>query len=96
MSAYVPSWVKTDPKQLPRMQIHNPQGGLETSNVIFIFDNECWKSDTRAFAQLMQHPSQVDRRKTVIMVRVENEIGFSMTRVSMVLLQRGSFTLQLP
>jgi hypothetical protein len=39
------------------------------------FSESNWRTDARAFAALMRHLRQTDRRHTVIMVQVENEIG---------------------
>lgn len=58
------------------MKFRKPEGGLETSGVISIFHDECVKTDAKAFATLMKHLSEVDPSRTVIMVQVENEVGF--------------------
>ncbi|KAH8883081.1 family 35 putative beta-galactosidase glycoside hydrolase [Thozetella sp. PMI_491] len=76
VSCYVPSWVKKDVKRFPRMQSQTVNGCLETSNVISIFHEECVLADCTAFTAFMQHLKEVDVHKTVIMVQVENEVGF--------------------
>ncbi|KAF7549530.1 hypothetical protein G7Z17_g6322 [Cylindrodendrum hubeiense] len=75
MSRYTPSWVKTNPQRFPRMQHRDSNGSIQVSNIISIFHDECVQADAKAFASLMQHLSETDAAKTVIMVQVENEVG---------------------
>ena len=72
MSSYVPAWVKRDQSRFPRSQL--PDGrGME---MLSPFASANRDADARAFAALMAHLLAVDaRRRTVIMVQVENEIG---------------------
>ena len=72
MSSYVPAWVKRDQARFPRSQL--PDGrGMEILSPFAAANRE---ADARAFAALMAHLLAVDaRRRTVIMVQVENEIG---------------------
>ena len=72
MSSYVPGWVKRDQARFPRSQL--PDGrGMEILSPFVAANRD---ADARAFAALMAHLLAVDaRRRTVIMVQVENEIG---------------------
>jgi len=72
-SNYAPSWVKSDPKRFPRADSADgkPQEILSTLSA------ESCRSDARAFAALMRHLREKDsQRQTVLMVQVENEVGF--------------------
>jgi beta-galactosidase GanA len=71
MSSYAPVWVKTNQSRFPRSQ-KSDGAGIE---ILSPFNETNWKTDARAFAALMQHIRQVDKKHTVIMVQVENEIG---------------------
>jgi hypothetical protein len=51
-------------------------GKIVTTDVLSIFHTESQKADAKAFSTLMRHLKQVDHDHTVIMVQVENEIGF--------------------
>ncbi|KAH7142668.1 glycoside hydrolase superfamily [Dactylonectria estremocensis] len=75
-SSYTPTWVKTNPKRFPRMYKKNNEDRLQNSGVLSIFHDECVKADTKAFSSLLQHLRETDEERTVIMVQVENEVGF--------------------
>lgn len=72
MSSYVPAWVKRDQARFPRSQL--PDGsGMEILSPFVAANRD---ADARAFAALMTHLHTFDaRRRTVVMVQVENEIG---------------------
>ena len=73
MSTYVPAWVKRDERRFPRTT--GPDG--KAQEILSAFGTATRDADARAFAALMAHVKQVDgERHTVIMVQVENEIGF--------------------
>lgn len=73
MSTYVPSWVKRDERRFPR----SVGGDGKPQEILSVFGTHTRDADARAFAALMRHLKQVDgARHTVIMVQVENEIGF--------------------
>jgi beta-galactosidase GanA len=73
MSTYVPSWVKRDQKRFPRAL--NAAGVPQ--EILSVFAPATRDADARAFAALMRHLREVDgKRHTVIMVQVENEVGF--------------------
>ncbi|MGD0815471.1 MAG: DUF5597 domain-containing protein [Verrucomicrobiota bacterium] len=71
MSCYAPAWVKTDQRRFPRSQ-KSDGAGIE---ILSPFNETNWKTDARAFTALMRHIRHVDKKHTVIMVQVENEIG---------------------
>lgn len=73
MSTYVPAWVKRDEKRFPR----TIGADGKAQEILSVFGAQTRDADARAFAALMRHLKQVDgTRHTVIMVQVENEIGF--------------------
>lgn len=72
-SSYVPSWVKRNDEIYFRAVYPNK----ESSDTISPFCEKAIEADARAFRELMAHLKKVDSdRHTVIMVQVENEIGF--------------------
>ena len=73
MSTYVPSWVKRDTDRFPRAR--DAQGRQQ--EILSAFVPATRDADARAFAALMAHLRVTDgKRHTVIMVQVENEVGF--------------------
>ena len=72
-SNYAPSWVKSNPKRFPRAEAADGKP-LE---ILSTLSPENRRSDSRAFAALMQHLREVDsKQQTVLMVQVENEVGY--------------------
>ncbi|HWG21847.1 MAG TPA: DUF5597 domain-containing protein [Terracidiphilus sp.] len=72
-SEYAPSWVKADTRRFPREM---PAGGQPTE-ILSPLGGETLRADSRAFAALMRHVRERDStQQTVLMVQVENEIGF--------------------
>lgn len=72
-SSYVPGWVKRDDKTYFRAAYRNK----ESSDTISPLCERAVEADAAAFKHLMAHLKKVDgERHTVIMVQVENEIGF--------------------
>jgi hypothetical protein len=73
LSSYPPDWVKKDFERFPRAQI---QAGRSIELLTPLSDANR-DADARAFAALMRHVKETDgRQHTVIMIQVENEIGF--------------------
>ena len=73
MSSYVPSWAKRDTARFPRTL--GTEG--QSQEIISAHSEEARDADARAFAALMRHLREVDgEQRTVIMVQVENEVGF--------------------
>ena len=72
-SNYVPEWVKADPKRFPRAESIDGQ----VLEILSTFSDDNRRSDARAFAALMHHIRQEDsEQQTVLMVQVENEVGY--------------------
>lgn len=72
-SEYAPAWVLSDPKRFPR---EISADGLPIE-ILSPLGEETAHSDSRAFAALMHHVRDHDAsQQTVLMVQVENEIGF--------------------
>ena len=72
---YAPTWVKKDPKRFPRAV--NAQG--QELEMFTVCDDRILEADAKAFAQLMKHVAEVDKRHTVVMVQIENEPGLQGT-----------------
>jgi len=68
---YLPLWAKDQPDQFPRMIGRNGRPVDSPSP----HAPAALAADAHAFAALMHHLKQVDGRRTVIMVQVENEAG---------------------
>jgi beta-galactosidase GanA len=72
-SNYAPAWVKSDPKRFPRAESADGKA-LE---ILSTLSAENRRSDSRAFAALMHHLRDKDsEQQTVLMVQVENEVGY--------------------
>jgi beta-galactosidase GanA len=72
-SEYAPSWVKADTKRFPRARTAD---GAPTE-ILSTFGTETQHSDSRAFAALTAHLKEKDAaQQTVLMIQVENEVGF--------------------
>jgi len=72
-SNYVPSWVKSDPKRFPRAE----SADGKPLEILSTLSPETRRCDSRAFAALMRHIRERDFQQTaVLMVQVENEVGY--------------------
>lgn len=71
-SNYTPNWVKTDMKRFPRMLFKDGK----ISNVLSNINKNCLSADIKAYKKLMERIAQVDTSGTVLMMQVENEVGF--------------------
>jgi len=72
-SEYAPLWVKADTKRFPRAQAADGTP-LE---ILSSFGEETRLADSRAFAALLRHVREKDATTgTVLMVQVENEVGY--------------------
>jgi len=71
VSSYAPLWVKADLKRFPRVQ--NKRGA--NLEVLSTFSQAARDADAKAYVALMRHLKQVDSRRTVVMMQVENEVG---------------------
>jgi len=70
-SSYPPLWVKDNADRFPRAR---RKDGTPT-DTLSTFSAVNRNADSRAFAALMRHVKQVDARRRVIMIQVENEVG---------------------
>lgn len=71
-SFYVPGWMRADCRRFFRAEY---EGGIR-SNTISPFCGEAVLKDQEVFCRLMEYLKGNDQERTVIMVQVENEIGF--------------------
>jgi beta-galactosidase GanA len=72
-SNYAPAWVKSDSHRFPRAQA----GDGKPLEILSSLSPENRRSDSRAYARLMQHIREKDsHQQTVLMVQVENEVGY--------------------
>ena len=72
-SNYAPTWVKQDTHRFPRAL------GADGSQleILSTFGPETLKADSNAFTHLMAHVGEFDHeQQTVLMVQVENEMGY--------------------
>lgn len=73
MSTYAPAWVKRDGKRFLRSTGKDGQ----PQDILSVFGKATLDADARAFAAVMKHLKAIDgERHTVLMVQVENEMGF--------------------
>jgi beta-galactosidase GanA len=68
---YAPAWVKLDNKRFPRVV---KQDG-DTLNSLSPHFRSTLEADKKAFVALMTHLKEIDKKHTVILVQVENEVG---------------------
>lgn len=68
---YAPDWVKLDNERFPRVV---KQDG-DTLNSLSPLHRSTLEADKKAFVKLMEHIKRIDKKRTVIMVQVENEVG---------------------
>src|ERR1017187_640004 len=68
---YTPEWVKRDPVKYPRITGQNGAPGDTMSP----FGEATLEADKTAFVAPIQHLKATDRRHTVLMLQVENEIN---------------------
>lgn len=73
VSSYAPAWVKENPSRFPRAE--SAEG--EPLEILSTLGTETRSADCKAFAALMNHLRQTDQdQHTVLMVQVENEVGY--------------------
>lgn len=72
-SNYAPAWVKSDPKRFPRAE--SAEG--RPLEILSTLSPETRRCDSRALAALLRHVREKDsEQQTVLMVQVENEVGY--------------------
>ena len=73
VSSYAPAWVKQDAKRFPRSE----SADGEQLEILSTMGTETVRADSGAFSALMKHLKQKDEnQRTVLMVQVENEVGY--------------------
>ncbi len=73
VSSYAPAWVKQDPKRFPRAE----SATGDELEILSTLGPESLRADSTAFSSLMKHLKEKDEdRQTVLMVQVENEVGY--------------------
>jgi beta-galactosidase GanA len=70
-STYVPPYIKRDYKTYAKSQ---DDKGVPR-DILSPYDPDTLKADKRAFGAVMAHVKKFDKKHTVVMVQVENEIG---------------------
>lgn len=70
-SHYTPDWVKTDMQRFPRMLFKDGKISTTISNI----NKNCLDADLQAYKKLMQRIAQMDKKHTVLMMQIENEVG---------------------
>lgn len=73
-STYAPSWVRSDTKRFPRA-LNIPGGEPNDAPTLSVFSQNLLDADRAAFCKLMQYLKSKDKKNTVVMVQVENEMG---------------------
>lgn len=68
---FAPAWVKLDNKRFPRVV---KQDG-DTLNSLSPHFRSTLEADKKAFVALMNHIKKVDKKHTIILVQVQNEVG---------------------
>lgn len=72
-SSYAPQWVLADAKRFPRAVAADGSA----LPILSVFGSATMRRDRAAFAALMRHVRDIDSgRHTVLMVQVENEVGY--------------------
>lgn len=72
-SNYAPSWVKSDPRRFLRAESADGR----PLDILSSLSGETRRADGRAFRALMRHLREKDsQQQTVLMVQVENEVGY--------------------
>jgi hypothetical protein len=73
VSSYAPAWVKQNPKRFPRAE--SAEGA--PIEILSTLGTGTRNADSKAFAALMSHLRDTDQEQhTVLMVQVENEVGY--------------------
>ena len=73
VSSYAPAWIKQDVKRFPRAE----SADGEQLDILSTLGPETLRADSAAFSALMKHLKDKDgNHQTVLMVQVENEVGY--------------------
>lgn len=68
---FAPAWVKLDNKRFPRV-VKQDGDRLNSFSPLF---RSTLEADKKAFVELMKHIKKIDKKHTVILMQVENEVG---------------------
>lgn len=68
---YAPAWVKLDNQRFPRVVTRDGQ----SLNSLSPHFQSTLDADKKAFVALMKHIKKVDKKHTIILVQVQNEVG---------------------
>ena len=73
VSSYAPAWVKQVPTRFPRAE----SATGDELEILSTLGPESLRADSTAFSSLMKHLKEKDQaQQTVLMVQVENEVGY--------------------
>lgn len=73
-STYAPSWVRADTERFPRA-LNQPGGQPSTAPTLSVFSQNLLNADKEAFCKLMQYLKSKDKKHTIVMLQIENEMG---------------------
>ena len=73
-STYAPSWVRADTERFPRA-LNQPDGQPATAPTLSVFSQNLLDADRDAFCKLMQLLKSKDKKNTVVLLQIENEMG---------------------
>lgn len=73
-SSYAPAWVRSNPERFPRA-LNEPNGQPSENATLSVFSQNLLDADSKAFIQIMKFLKSKDKKHTVIMVQIENEVG---------------------
>ncbi len=73
-STYAPAWVRSDVQRFPRA-LNEPGGSPSDVPTLSVFSQNLLDADLKAFTQLMKFLKSKDKKHTVIMLQIENEMG---------------------
>lgn len=72
-SNYAPAWIKSNPQRFQRAE----SADGKPLEILSTFSEENRRADSRAFAALMRHVRDTDsEQQTVLMMQLENEVGY--------------------
>lgn len=73
-STYAPAWVRSDVERFPRA-LNKVSGYPSDVPTLSVFGQNLLEADLNAFTQIMRYLKSKDKKHTVIMLQIENEMG---------------------
>jgi len=73
-SIYAPAWVRSNLQRFPRA-LNQPGGSPNEAPTLSVFSQNLLDADLKAFTQIMKYLKSKDKKHTVIMLQIENEMG---------------------